>query len=67
MLEKTARASTATALLPKGTGRDHAPLVIHRVDAIPVALPLKTPMKMSAETITAAQICSYGSRQQTAA
>ncbi len=34
---------------------DHAPLVIRRVDAIPVALPLKTPMKMSAETITAAQ------------
>ncbi len=28
---------------------------IRRVDAIPVALPLKTPMKMSAETITAAQ------------
>ena len=32
-----------------------APLVIRRVDAIPVALPLKSPMKMAAETITAAQ------------
>ena len=32
-----------------------APLIVRRVDAIPVALPLKTPMKMSAETITAAQ------------
>jgi muconate cycloisomerase len=32
-----------------------APLVIRRVDAIPVALPLKAPMKMAAETITAAQ------------
>jgi muconate cycloisomerase len=28
---------------------------MRRIDAIPVALPLKTPMKMSAETITAAQ------------
>jgi len=32
-----------------------APLVIRRVDAIPVALPLKAPMKMAAETIAAAQ------------
>ena len=32
-----------------------APLIIRRVDAIPVALPLKAPMKMAAETITAAQ------------
>ena len=55
MLEKTARSLAATASLPKSAGRDHAPLVIRRVDAIPVALPLKTPMKMSAETITAAQ------------
>jgi muconate cycloisomerase len=32
-----------------------APLIIRRVDAIPVALPLKAPMKMAAETITSAQ------------
>ena len=32
-----------------------APLLIRRVDAIPVALPLKAPMKMAAETVTAAQ------------
>jgi muconate cycloisomerase len=47
MLEKTGR----SALLADG----RAPLTIRRVDAIPVAMPLKTPMKMSAETITAAQ------------
>jgi muconate cycloisomerase len=34
---------------------DTAPLTIRRVDAIPVALPLKAPMKMAAETVTAAQ------------
>ena len=47
MLEKTGRSTLAA--------RDQGPLVIRRIDAIPVALPLKTPMKMSAETITAAQ------------
>jgi len=47
MLERTAR--------PAPLAQDQAPLSIRRVDAIPVALPLKTPMKMSAETITAAQ------------
>ena len=47
MLEKTGR----SALLASSP----APLTIRRVDAIPVALPLKTPMKMSAETIVAAQ------------
>jgi L-alanine-DL-glutamate epimerase-like enolase superfamily enzyme len=52
MLEKTERTSSTGSL---GASRDHAPLTIRRVDAIPVALPLKTPMKMSAETITAAQ------------
>src|SRR6478736_9113820 len=46
MLEKTGR-STLLA-------RDQAPLAIRRIDAIPVALPLITPMKMSAETIAAA-------------
>ncbi len=47
MLEKTGR---STLLV-----QDQAPLAIRRIDAIPVALPLKTPMKMSAETIAAAQ------------
>lgn len=47
MLEKTAR------FAPSAQERDR--LIIRRVDAIPVALPLKTPMKMSAETITAAE------------
>jgi L-alanine-DL-glutamate epimerase-like enolase superfamily enzyme len=50
MLEKTARPAASPS-----ASRDHAPLTIRRIDAIPVALPLKTPMKMSAETITAAQ------------
>jgi len=47
MLERTGR----SALL----AGDPAPLTIRRVDAIPVALPLKSVMKMSAETVTAAQ------------
>lgn len=47
MLEKTGRTGLAA--------QDHPQLVIRRVDAIPVALPLKSPMKMAAETITAAQ------------
>jgi muconate cycloisomerase len=36
------------------TGRelDRPPLVVARIDAIPVALPLKKPMKMAGETIT---------------
>ena len=33
----------------------HSPLLIRRVDAIPVALPLKTPMKMSGITIATAE------------
>lgn len=33
----------------------HAPLLIRRVDAIPVALPLKSPMKMSGITIATAE------------
>src|SRR6476660_10647109 len=52
MLEKTGRLRFSTG---PATPADQAPLVIRRVDAIPLALPLKTPMKMSAETITAAQ------------
>src|SRR5450432_4283623 len=31
------------------------PLAIHRVDAIPVALPLKKPVRMAAETVTHAR------------
>ena len=54
MLEKTARLPAA-APIQKSSSGDDAPLTIRRVDAIPVALPLKTPMKMAAETITAAQ------------
>jgi hypothetical protein len=50
MLEKTARPAASLS-----ARRDHAPLTIRRVDAIPVALPLKAPMKMAAETISAAQ------------
>lgn len=49
MLEKTDRspaAATGTSLLQ--------PLTVRRVDAIPVALPLKAPMKMSGETIATA-------------
>src|SRR4249920_1069476 len=34
---------------------NHAPLLIRRVDAIPVALPLKAPMKMSGITIATAE------------
>src|ERR1700741_2339339 len=35
--------------------QDHPPLVIRRVDAVPVALPLKKPMKMAGVNITHAQ------------
>src|SRR5262249_44442907 len=34
---------------------EHAPLIIRRVDAIPVALPLKAPMTMSGITIATAE------------
>ncbi len=47
MLEKTARSSWAAA--------GHAPLVIRRIDAIPVALPLKAPMKMANATVAKAE------------
>jgi muconate cycloisomerase len=50
MLQKTPRLSSASA-----QNRDLPPLAIRRVDAIPVALPLKAAMKMAGETITAAQ------------
>jgi muconate cycloisomerase len=48
MLEKTER-SFVTARV------DRAPLTIRRIDAIPVALPLKSPMKMAGITITKAE------------
>ena len=38
----------------KGTAA-HSPLTIRRVDAIPVALPLKSPMKMSGSTVATAE------------
>jgi len=50
MLEKTERSALS----------DQRPLSIRRIDAIPVALPLKTPMKMAAETVTAAQNLQIG-------
>jgi muconate cycloisomerase len=48
MLEKTQQARVA------GTG-GRTPLLIRRVDAIPVALPLRAPMKMAGVTITTAE------------
>src|SRR4051794_12741890 len=51
MLQKTPRLSSASAQ----KNRELPPLTIRRVDAIPVALPLKAAMKMAGETITAAQ------------
>jgi muconate cycloisomerase len=48
MLEKTGRITFSA-------GGSDTPLTIRRVDAIPMALPLKAPMKMAGETITAAQ------------
>ena len=47
MLERTQR-SVATSAKPE-------PLIVHRIDAIPVALPLKAPMKMAGVTITKAE------------
>ena len=47
MLEKTYPSSPAQA--------QHAPLIVRRVDAVPVALPLRAPMKMAGITITKAE------------
>jgi muconate cycloisomerase len=38
-----------------GARVEHAPLIVRRIDAIPVALPLKAPMKMAGVTITKAE------------
>jgi muconate cycloisomerase len=54
MLDKAGR-SAWPANADEPTQQDERPLAIRRVDAIPVALPLKTPVRMSAETVTAAQ------------
>jgi muconate cycloisomerase len=48
MLEKTGSLRTAVAA-------DQAPLTIRRIDAIPVALPLKAPMKMANATVATAE------------
>src|SRR5205085_7003262 len=47
MLEKIQRSPTRPP--------ERSPLIVRRVDAIPVALPLKAPMKMAGITITAAE------------
>ena len=48
MLEKTGR----TVIKVRA---DRPPLTVRRIDAIPVALPLKAPMKMAGITITKAE------------
>ena len=54
MLEKArGPARTRAARTPKDLER--APLIIRRVDAVPLALPLKAPMKMSGIAITRAE------------
>jgi muconate cycloisomerase len=58
MLQKTDRSPQPPASRARAGTADlraeHTPLLIRRVDAIPVALPLKTPMKMSGVTIAKA-------------
>jgi muconate cycloisomerase len=51
MLEKTRRAHGCGQTMAHARG----PLTIRRVDAIPVALPLKAPMKMAGVTLTKAE------------
>src|SRR5437867_9906179 len=46
---------TKTQSARAGAGEERDPLIIRRVDAIPVALPLKAPMAMSAVTIATAE------------
>jgi muconate cycloisomerase len=55
MLERTERPGGSVAAAKTGAGRDAAPLAIRRVDAVPVALPLKAEMTMAGETIATAQ------------
>jgi muconate cycloisomerase len=54
MLDKAGRSAWRASANEPVRGDDR-PLLIRRVDVIPVALPLKTPVRMSAETVTAAQ------------
>ncbi len=49
MLERTGRSAWPAAKAAQG------PLIIRRVDAIPVALPLKAPMKMANATVATAE------------
>jgi muconate cycloisomerase len=51
MLEKTGRWPAEGQNAARGR---QEPLIVRRVDAIPVALPLTTPMKMSGETVATA-------------
>ena len=53
MLQKTDR-----IIAPRGGHRP--PLIVRRIDAIPVALPLRSPMKMAGITITKAEIIRRG-------
>ena len=46
---------TKTQSARAGAGEERDPLIIRRVDAIPVALPLKAPMAMSGVTIATAE------------
>src|SRR4030088_400404 len=57
MMTNSAKPPTpASQSTPRVEVRLHrAPLIIRRIDAIPVALPLKTPMKMSGVTIAKAE------------
>jgi len=54
MLEKTGRSAWSSASAA-GARRNHALLMIRRLDAIPVALPLKYPVKMAGETVSTAR------------
>jgi muconate cycloisomerase len=51
MLEKTGSAAASS----RNVARDRPPLTIRRIDAIPVALPLKAPMKMANATVSTAE------------
>jgi muconate cycloisomerase len=55
MLEKTGRSLPTATTFRGGNDAGHAPIAIRRIDAIPVALPLKAAMKMAAETVATAQ------------
>ena len=54
MLEKTQRSSLPIAAPRTAARHDPGPLIIRRVEAIAVKLPLKAPMKMAGETIATA-------------